>query len=190
MSTNTKLAEALRLAYEALSGSSDKTLLPRAHRAVEQALAAHDAEQAQEPVAWGWQWRNSGGAVDLIYSTREAAEKAWEANSDDGQVVAVCLCEPATVEQAAALASSDPEGHRQAIADHQSEQAAQAVPMIMSASEDTAYSYGYQAGWNACHRAWMKAPAAPAPEAPAKDHRQWLQDKYDTGPGEFWGGHP
>ena len=45
-----KLAEALRLAYEALSGSSDKTLLPRAHRAVEQALAAHDAEQAQEPV--------------------------------------------------------------------------------------------------------------------------------------------
>lgn len=45
--TTQKLAEALRLAYEAMSGSTDKTLLPRAHRAVEQALAAHEAEQEQ-----------------------------------------------------------------------------------------------------------------------------------------------
>ena len=72
-----QMAEALLLAYEALSGSTDKTLLPRAHRAVEQALAQFDAQAAEQAAGGGeavavigrdWQflWASGDAIVDIV----------------------------------------------------------------------------------------------------------------------------
>ena len=105
MSTNTKLAEAARLLDDAIKDLPDGCegwLEPLDERIAElrAALAAHDAEQAQEPVAWRV-WR--GDSYELFFN-EEAAKRRCECFIRKGKPEPIYA---APVEQAAKAVPAD-----------------------------------------------------------------------------------